>query len=191
MSASRTPGPARGSRPSALLVVALVALGILLASPSVASAHDGLVGSSPGAGETVATAPSAVELRFSGTPLPLGTEVVVTGPDGGRIDRGAPEIRDDAVVQPLADAPDAGTYTVQWRSTSADGHPISGSFAFGVTGDGAGGGAAPAPAGSAPAAEPGPAGGGTAFGGLAAGAVGAGALSVLGLLLARRLRGRA
>ena len=43
---------------------------------------------------------------------------------------GAPVLVDDTVTQPLvADRP-AGTYTVQWRVTSSDGHPISGTFTF-------------------------------------------------------------
>ena len=36
-------------------------------------------------------------------------------------------------MQPIDDAAKAGTYRVEWRSTSSDGHPLSGTFDFTVT----------------------------------------------------------
>ena len=88
---------------------------------------------SPAAGATVAEAPDALELDFTGEPLPLGTLVAVTGPDGARCPSGEAEIRGTTVVQPIDDAAAAGTYRVEWRSTSSDGHPLSGTFDFTVT----------------------------------------------------------
>ena len=37
---------------------------------------------------------------------------------------------DNTVAQSIGPDAPAGTYTVQWRVTSADGHPISGTFGF-------------------------------------------------------------
>ena len=54
----------------------------------------------------------------------LGTEIAVTGPDA--VDDGG------VVTMPLPADLAAGAYTVDWRATSGDGHPISGSFAFTV-----------------------------------------------------------
>jgi copper resistance protein C len=136
--------PRRAATASAVLVAAGA---LILGVPATALAHDGLVATSPAAGATVAEAPDALELDFTGEPLPLGTLVTVTGPDGAPVSSGDAEIRGTTVVQPIDDA-EAGTYRVEWRSTSSDGHPLSGTFDFTVTqGD-----AAPAAAATSPAA---------------------------------------
>lgn len=126
-----TPGPAllRAAALPALVVTAGV---LVLGTASPALAHDGLVGTSPASGSTVTVAPDAVELDFTGEPLPLGTLVAVTGPDGAPTSEGAAEIRGTTVVQALADDLVAGTYRVEWRSSSSDGHALSGSFDFAV-----------------------------------------------------------
>lgn len=133
MTASRRAplGPGRRRRTTALLL-ALVAGVLVLGAPPYALAHDGLVSTSPGAGTAVDTAPSAVRLDFTGEPLPLGTQVAVVGPDGGTVSDGPAEIRGTSVVQALAADLPAGTYRVDWRSTSSDGHPLSGTFDFTV-----------------------------------------------------------
>lgn len=138
----RVPAARRGR--TAGLLAALVVL-VLAAGVGPARAHDGLVRTTPGPDSAVSTAPTAVELEFTGEPLPLGTQVVVTGPDGGSVSDGDAEIRGTSVVQALTDAVPAGDYTVQWRSTSSDGHSLTGSFAFTVATD-------PAPATPAPGA---------------------------------------
>ncbi|GAA4734476.1 hypothetical protein GCM10023328_12980 [Modestobacter marinus] len=130
-------GPRRGP---AVLVGLLTVLLLAVGMPS-AQAHDALVRSSPAPSSAVPVAPSAVELEFSGTPLPLGTEVLVLGPDGGAVSTGAAQIRGTTVVQPLSAGLPAGSYTVEWRSTSSDGHPLTGSWGFTVAT-----GSAPAPA---------------------------------------------
>lgn len=116
-----------------MALVGLLTVLFLGTGAPYALAHDALVASSPAAGSAVPTAPSAVELGLSGTPLPLGTEVLVRGPDGEPVSTGAAEIRGTTVVQTLAAGLPAGGYTVQWRSTSSDGHPLTGSWAFAVT----------------------------------------------------------
>ncbi|WP_158544760.1 copper resistance protein CopC [Blastococcus sp. TF02-9] len=128
----------------------LVAAGALvLGAPSAALAHDGLVATSPAAGASVVEAPDALELDFTGEPLSLGTLVEVTGPDGALVSSGDAEIRGTTLVQPIEDDVAAGTYRVEWRSTSSDGHPLSGTFDFTVTEAEN----APAPAATSPAAD--------------------------------------
>ncbi|MCZ2825964.1 MULTISPECIES: copper resistance CopC family protein [unclassified Modestobacter] len=124
--------PIAGPRPGPVLLVGLLAVLLLGIGAPPARAHDALVRSSPSAGAAVPTAPSSVELDFSGTPLPLGTEVLVLGPDGAVVSTGAAAIQDTTVVQPLSAGLPAGSYTVQWRSTSSDGHPLTGSWDFTV-----------------------------------------------------------
>jgi methionine-rich copper-binding protein CopC len=118
-----------------LAIAAAAAAALVLGPVGSASAHDVLVGTTPAEDGAIDTAPASVSLEFSEAPQSLGTAVVVTGPDGAAASEGAPEISGSTVVQQLSDGLPAGTYTVDWRATSADGHPLTGSFAFDVTRD--------------------------------------------------------
>ncbi|WP_051684388.1 copper resistance CopC family protein [Blastococcus sp. URHD0036] len=119
---------------AAVASIALLGLGV-----PAASAHDALTGAAPADGAAVATPPDRVELQFSGVVQELGAQVVVRGPDGTTVSQGDPEVVDTTLEQPLGSRLPAGTYTVEWRVTSADGHPISGTTSFtATTGTGAG-----------------------------------------------------
>ncbi len=120
-------------RRAAPVLVPVAAGAALLLGASPALAHDGLIGTSPATAATVAAGPDVIELQFTGEPLPLGTLVAVTGPDGAPVSDGPAEIEGTTVVQPLAADLPAGAYRVDWRSTSSDGHPLSGTFDFTVT----------------------------------------------------------
>lgn len=61
--------------------------------------------------------------------LAFGAAVVVTGPSG-EVQQGSPRLLGRTVSQDLRSGAPAGTYTVSWRVTSGDGHPISGRFSF-------------------------------------------------------------
>ena len=112
----------------------LVAGAVLVVVPATAaSAHNVLVSTDPTDGATVATAPEAVVMTFDQPALALGTELVVTAPGGTNVADGPPQLVDSTVQQPISGTLPAGTYTVVWRVTSADGHPISGSFTFTTT----------------------------------------------------------
>ena len=110
----------------------LVSLGtvIILAVTTVpASAHNVLLGTSPAQGQTVSRTPSTVVLTFDNPAIAMGTQLVVTGP-AGNVAVGPPRLVDSTVSQDLAPGSPAGPYTVTWRVTSIDGHPISGTFVF-------------------------------------------------------------
>ncbi|MEZ0491908.1 copper resistance protein CopC [Kineococcus sp. TBRC 1896] len=147
---STAPAPPRGGARRALLATAAAGLalggGLLGAGP--AAAHDRLESTNPADGTTVATAPDAVVLTMSSPPLALGTLVRVTGPDGTVVSGGDPQIVDTDVSEPLTGPRPAGTYQVDWRITSSDGHPVSGTFSFTATG--AAGSAETSPASPAP-----------------------------------------
>jgi hypothetical protein len=129
----------------------LLATALLLAPlAGPAAAHDVLVGSVPAADSTQPTAPDRVVLEFGDAPQPLGLEVAVAGPAGSRVAEGAPAIEGTTVVQHLGGELAAGSYTVDWRVVSGDGHPLSGTFVFTLT-EGAG---AAAGADTGPAAAP-------------------------------------
>ncbi|MBF5081743.1 copper resistance CopC family protein [Quadrisphaera sp. INWT6] len=134
---------------AALGAAAVLGCSSLLLAPA-AWAHDSLVSSTPGDGTTVTNAPESVSLGFSSAPLQLGAQVQVTGPDGAVVTDGEPQVAGDDVVQGLAADRPAGTYTVDWRVTSSDGHPIQGTVTF--TAEGAVG-ASPAPSTSTAAAS--------------------------------------
>jgi methionine-rich copper-binding protein CopC len=174
---------------AAVVTAATCALVLLGAGPPHARAHDQLVSTTPADGGTVGSAPAQVDLVLSQPALALGTRMVVRGPDGAEVSRGAAELRNTTVTQPLrADLP-AGAYTVLWRVTSADGHPISGQFTFTLTT-----GTRPAPASSGPAAaeQPGSAGADELSGSHLLHGIAVGALLLLtaGALLVRQLRAR-
>lgn len=133
-----------------LSVLALLTV-VLLGTPLTASAHDVLEGTSPAADSTVPRLPQSVSLTFTEAPLSIGTQVVVTGPSGA-VQQGAPTIDGRVVTQAIAPTAPAGRYTVTYRVTSDDGHPVTGSFAFVATTGLDGSTAAPAAAGQQPAA---------------------------------------
>lgn len=188
MTAPRRCNPRRTVRRLTAALVPVTAA-VLLGTAPAALAHDGLVSTSPAAEATVETGPAAVELDFSGEPLPLGTLVEVGGPDGPVTD-GPPGISGTRVVQPLAEDLPPGAYRVEWRSTSSDGHALTGTFDFTVS---AGGGPAAA-ASSSGATGPGPTSSGSTSPDSSAAVMWpvAGAVAVVGLgaVLLTRLRRR-
>ena len=111
-----------------LAVLAVLAV-VLLGTPLSANAHDVLESTSPAAGSTVQRMPQSVSLTFTEAPLSIGTQVIVTGPSGA-MQQGAPTIDGRVVRQAIAPSAPAGSYTVTYRVTSDDGHPVTGSFAF-------------------------------------------------------------
>jgi len=114
---------------AATLATAVLALAGLVIGASPASAHNVLKSTSPADGKKVARPPSSVVLTFDEPAIALGTKLVITGPEGP-VQIGKPSLVDNTVTQDLQPGSPAGAYTVDWRVTSADGHPISGSFTF-------------------------------------------------------------
>ncbi len=119
------------------LTGSVAALTLLLVGPvSGSHAHDELVGSEPPDGVELQTAPDQIELEFSGDIAPVGTMITVVGPgEAGPVTDGAPRVEGGAVSQPMSTDLPAGDYTVTWRVTSSDGHPISGEFMYSVMTD--------------------------------------------------------
>ena len=142
---------------AATLATAVLAIAGLVIGANPASAHNVLKSSSPADGKKVARTPSSVVLTFDEPAIAIGTKLVITGPEGP-VQIGKPSLVDNTVTQDLQPGSPAGAYTVDWRITSADGHPISGSFTF--TAEAAGGPSTapslapqPSPAATAPTAR--------------------------------------
>ena len=122
------------ARPRVWLAVLVAGTTLLVVVPATAAAaHDVLRSTTPADGSTLTAAPAQVVMTFDQPALALGTELVVNGPDGTNVADGPAKLVDNTVQQAIAGTLPAGPYTVQWRVTSADGHPISGSFAFTTT----------------------------------------------------------
>lgn len=112
----------------ALLVLGLTVL-VGWVTAVGASAHNALVSTSPADRAVVASVPATVVLTFDEPAIAMGTQLVVTGPSGP-VQSGVPRLVDNTVSQDLQPGAPAGAYTVVWRVTSADGHPVSGTFVF-------------------------------------------------------------
>ncbi|MFY1671383.1 copper resistance protein CopC [Plantactinospora sp. WMMB334] len=110
---------------TALLVGALV----VVSPAGPAHAHTELSRTSPAARSTVSKPLTAVTLTFSGLVRRPGTTVEVTGPDEVSYSDADAQVLDRTVTQKVKPLP-VGTITVAWRTVSADGHTIKGSFTF-------------------------------------------------------------
>lgn len=140
MNTQRSAHPA--GRRLALLAVAVsvtIALAVASLAPSQpAAGHAAPETSDPPAGATVPEAPGTIAVIFSEEVAAEGTDLTVIGPDGNRVDQGDSTLDlNDMTRQrvPVGLQPDLGpgTYTLMWRSLSAeDGDTNEGSFTFSV-----------------------------------------------------------
>ncbi|WP_147915860.1 copper resistance protein CopC [Ruania zhangjianzhongii] len=127
-----------------LPLLALATFGALLLAGLTAlpaAAHSSLLSSTPEDGAELDEAPDAVVLTFNENITDLGTDIVISGPDGEDAAGGETEIDGAEVTRQLSDELAAGQYSVTWRAVSADGHPIDGELTFTLTESAATGGA--------------------------------------------------
>lgn len=104
-----------------------------VASPAVAGAHAVLVSTDPARGAALSHGPERVSATFNEQLQADFAAMTVVGPDGHLWSTG--ETRVNGAVAGVAVRPlgPAGTYTVHYRVTSADGHVVSGSWPFQLT----------------------------------------------------------
>lgn len=127
-SSSVAPSAARAAvRALTATFAALVLVGL---GAGAAQAHNTLRSTDPADGSTVTVVPAALTLTFDQPATAIGTEIVVLAPDGRTVSVGEPVLVDANVSQAIEGELPAGTYSVQWRVTSADGHPLSGELTF-------------------------------------------------------------
>lgn len=98
-----------------------------------ASAHAALAGSNPADGAQIEAAPEEVVLTFNQDVQPMFATLNVVGADGTQWGRSEPVVNGRDLSVRLDGLGDAGQYTVAFRVTSADGHPITGSYDFTLT----------------------------------------------------------
>lgn len=123
------PPPRGGQLHSTLLCGAVLALVLLPAVP--ASAHDVLESATPAAGSTV-TELSSVALVFEAPLVDLGggkNGITVTDSAGRHFETSCATVSGDDLTIPVA-LGRAGTYDIQWRGVSQDGHIVGNTYAF-------------------------------------------------------------
>jgi methionine-rich copper-binding protein CopC len=109
--------------------VAVIALGLLFSASAAAPANT-LVATSPSAGQSLESAPSAVTLTAEVPILDTGNEVVVTDPSGIRVDDGTLTIAGNEAVVGLKNFVRSGIYTVNYTLLAENDVPLTGSFTF-------------------------------------------------------------
>ncbi|MFS8103284.1 copper resistance protein CopC [Lentzea alba] len=118
----------------ACITFALVLLPFL-GGQGIAQAHAIVISTSPAGWEVLGTSPAEVSLTFS-EPVELGLATVrILGPAGDTITTAAPVHavdRPEVLVVSVPRALSDGSYTVNWQVTSADTHPVRGTFVFSV-----------------------------------------------------------
>jgi methionine-rich copper-binding protein CopC len=120
----------------ALLLAAMLSTATLTAQP--ASAHAARLSADPPDNAVLTTGPGRVTATFNERLQTTFAAMTVVGPDGNEWSSGEPSVQGAVVgigVRPLGPA---GTYTVNYRVTSADGHVVSGSWSFRLTTPGTG-----------------------------------------------------
>ncbi len=127
------------ARLAAVLAVAAV---LTMTGTAIAAAHAVLESTDPPDKSALDAGPERVSATFNEQMQSTFAAMTVVGPDGNLWSTGEPQVQGAVVsigVRPLGPA---GTYTVNYRATSADGHVVSGSWSFDLT--------------TSTAAEPGP-----------------------------------
>ena len=112
----------------------LVLLHLLNGAGPVA-AHAELRSADPADGATLTAPPALVTLQFSEAVSVVSRSIVVLDDQGARVDSADPHHPgSDAaqVVVTLRPRLPSGTYRVVWQVESDDGHPVSGSYSFGI-----------------------------------------------------------
>ena len=104
----------------------------------MASAHAWRVSAEPADNAVLTTGPERVSATFNEQLQTTFAAMTVVGPDGNMWSSGEPTVRGSVVGIGLRPLGPAGTYTVNYRVTSADGHVVSGSWSFRLTVPGTG-----------------------------------------------------
>ena len=112
-------------------------LAIVLSNAIAAWAHSFPEQETPSAGQTVASPPSEVAIKFDAPIEKLFAKLDVTGADGANQTAGAPQVSDDGrQLSVKVPALKPGDYTVKWAVVCIDTHHTQGSYTFTVANGG-------------------------------------------------------
>jgi copper transport protein len=116
----------------ALVAALLALLGILAAPAAPASAHAELVDSSPKNGARLDRPPAQVTLTFTENVTLIEGGVRLVDARGSTVATREPTVDGHTLTLVLPPRLRDGSYLVDWRVVSADGHPVGGALSFGV-----------------------------------------------------------
>lgn len=116
---------------TALVGAALSVLALL--GSAVASAHAIRVAADPAPESSVGVGPARASATFNERLQTDFAAMTVVGPDGNLWSTGSVEITGAVASVALRPLGPTGTYTVNYRVTSADGHVVSGAWSFTLT----------------------------------------------------------
>ena len=105
---------------------------IFLLTPLPAHAHAELISSTPAASSHLSILPTKIVLLFGEdlSDLAGANAVIVTDPSGVEISKGQSKVSGSSLTRELNSSTAVGTYHVDFRVLSEDGHPVAGQFDF-------------------------------------------------------------
>lgn len=115
------------------VAIALLTAGLAVLGAGPAAAHSVLVSVDPADGAQLSTGPARVTFTFNENLQPSFPSVTVVGPDHNLWSEGQPVVDGPHVSIAVRELGPAGKYTMAYRVTSADGHPVSGTRSFTLT----------------------------------------------------------
>lgn len=121
------------NRLAAMLVLVISLVVAAMAGAGAASAHATRIATDPVDNAALAQGPQTVSATFNEKLQPQFAAMTVVGPDGNLWSTGDPKVAGAIVTVGVRPLGPAGTYTVNYRVTSADGHVVSGSWSFRLT----------------------------------------------------------
>lgn len=123
-------------KPQALIMCGLIAVAILTGAATT-SAHSFPEQQNPAAGQTLASPPSRVSIKYDAPIEKLFANLQVLGPDGKDDVVGKPQISDDGYTLSVKVGPlGPGEYKVKWSVLGIDTHHTQGSYTFTVAAKG-------------------------------------------------------
>lgn len=120
-------------------IIALLSFALIFLSPTSAQAHAELRSSDPADGAVLASMPDSISLTFGEDLLQLGDEEIsktlLTGPGGENIRLGALTVAGAILTVQVnedegSEGYEPGSYTLDYRVVSGDGHPVTGAISF-------------------------------------------------------------
>jgi copper resistance protein C len=120
-------------RVAATTFVGVVLAVLALVSAGAASAHATRISTDPAPGSSVGVGPPRVSATFNERLQTDFAAMTVVGPDGNLWSTGPVQVQGAVAGVALRPLGPTGTYTVNYRVTSADGHVVSGAWSFDLT----------------------------------------------------------
>lgn len=108
-------------------LIGAIVISVMAAGPALANS---LVATSPIAGSTLKSAPSAVTISVEITPMDMGNEITVTDPAGRRVDDGTLTVAGNDIIVGMKPITESGVYKVTYNIISEMDNPLEGSFNF-------------------------------------------------------------